>query len=400
MTGRLGIDDVSPVRERGRHPARPWSARSSRSAPRSGARGTTPSPRTWSGAARTTGAPASRPDGPDGPGTDRFDRDRARTTPGMWTFRVDAWSDPWATWRHAVEAKLAAGQSADELANDLETGARLLQRVARRPERRADKRPAVRRRERAARRRRCRCPPGSPTRCSAAVQRDHDRAPGPRADHPGPQRSRSTSTARGRCSAPGTSSSRAPPAARRDRPRGARHVRHRDRRQLDRVAAMGFDVVYLPPIHPVGTVHRKGRNNSVVCRAGRRRLAVGDRVGRRRARRDRPRARHHRRLRRVRRARERAGHGGRARLRAAVRAGPPVGRRAPGVVHRPPRRHDRLRGEPAEEVPGHLPGQLRQRPGGHLRRVAAGGPATGSSTGCGSSGWTTRTPSRRTSGTG
>ena len=34
-------------------------------------------------------------------------------------------------------------------------------------------------------------------------------------------------------------------------------------KELDRVAAMGFDVVYLPPIHPVGTVHRKGRNNSV-----------------------------------------------------------------------------------------------------------------------------------------
>ena len=46
--------------------------------------------------------------------------------------------------------------------------------------------------------------------------------------------------------------------------------------------------------------------------------------------------------------------------------------RAPGVVHHPARRHDRLRGEPAEEVPGHLPAQLRQRPQGHLRRGAAG----------------------------
>jgi starch synthase (maltosyl-transferring) len=32
---------------------------------------------------------------------------------------------------------------------------------------------------------------------------------------------------------------------------------------LPRVAKMGFDVVYLPPIHPIGKVHRKGRNNSV-----------------------------------------------------------------------------------------------------------------------------------------
>jgi starch synthase (maltosyl-transferring) len=32
--------------------------------------------------------------------------------------------------------------------------------------------------------------------------------------------------------------------------------------RLDHVAAMGFDVVYLPPIHPIGLTKRKGRNNS------------------------------------------------------------------------------------------------------------------------------------------
>src|SRR3954451_2828540 len=49
---------------------------------------------------------------------------------GSWTFRVEAWSDPLATWRHAVEVKVEAGQGAEELANDLEEGARLLDRVA------------------------------------------------------------------------------------------------------------------------------------------------------------------------------------------------------------------------------------------------------------------------------
>src|SRR3954468_24535898 len=49
---------------------------------------------------------------------------------GPWTFRVEAWSDPLATWRHAVEVKIEAGQGPDELANDLEEGARLLDRVA------------------------------------------------------------------------------------------------------------------------------------------------------------------------------------------------------------------------------------------------------------------------------
>src|SRR5258706_7152897 len=32
--------------------------------------------------------------------------------------------------------------------------------------------------------------------------------------------------------------------------------------RLPDIAAMGFDVVYLPPVHPIGGTHRKGRNNS------------------------------------------------------------------------------------------------------------------------------------------
>ena len=33
--------------------------------------------------------------------------------------------------------------------------------------------------------------------------------------------------------------------------------------QLERAAAMGFDVAYLPPIHPIGSVNRKGPNNTL-----------------------------------------------------------------------------------------------------------------------------------------
>ena len=35
--------------------------------------------------------------------------------------------------------------------------------------------------------------------------------------------------------------------------------------ELPRIADMGFDVLYLPPIHPIGVTHRKGRNNSVTA---------------------------------------------------------------------------------------------------------------------------------------
>jgi len=37
---------------------------------------------------------------------------------------------------------------------------------------------------------------------------------------------------------------------------------------LARVAEMGFDVLYLPPIHPIGIDFRKGKNNSTSCEPG------------------------------------------------------------------------------------------------------------------------------------
>ena len=39
-------------------------------------------------------------------------------------------------------------------------------------------------------------------------------------------------------------------------------------RRLPELAALGFDVVYLPPIHPIGRTHRKGRNNSRAAEPG------------------------------------------------------------------------------------------------------------------------------------
>ena len=39
-------------------------------------------------------------------------------------------------------------------------------------------------------------------------------------------------------------------------------------KRLEYVAAMGFDVLYLPPIHPIGISFRKGRNNSTIATAG------------------------------------------------------------------------------------------------------------------------------------
>ncbi len=38
--------------------------------------------------------------------------------------------------------------------------------------------------------------------------------------------------------------------------------------RLDDAKAMGFSVVYFPPIHPIGTSKRKGRNNALECQPG------------------------------------------------------------------------------------------------------------------------------------
>jgi starch synthase (maltosyl-transferring) len=39
-------------------------------------------------------------------------------------------------------------------------------------------------------------------------------------------------------------------------------------RRLPEIAALGFDVIYLPPIHPIGETHRKGRNNAPKAEPG------------------------------------------------------------------------------------------------------------------------------------
>jgi starch synthase (maltosyl-transferring) len=52
-------------------------------------------------------------------------------------------------------------------------------------------------------------------------------------------------------------------------PEAGRHGTFRDvEARLGYVAGMGFDILYLPPIHPIGRTHRKGKNNSPVAQPG------------------------------------------------------------------------------------------------------------------------------------
>jgi len=61
------------------------------------------------------------------PGTDRYGAQVSADRRGEWTFHVEAWSDPLATWYHAARVKIPAGIDVELV---FEQGARLLERAA------------------------------------------------------------------------------------------------------------------------------------------------------------------------------------------------------------------------------------------------------------------------------
>jgi starch synthase (maltosyl-transferring) len=143
---------------------------------------------------------------------------------GRWEYRVEGWVDAFATWRHGLARKVEAGQ---DVTVELQLGARLT------GEARLDVATAL----------------GEPLAARMAAR---------------PDRRRSTT------SAPW------PLLVERERARFAawyelfprslgpagRHGTLRDlAAALPYVADLGFDLVYLPPIHPIGRAYRKGPNN-------------------------------------------------------------------------------------------------------------------------------------------
>jgi len=181
-------------------------------------------------------------------------------TPGLWTFRVEGWSHPWATWRHNAEIKLPAGIDtelvrlegedlltrtiADTGATDPEDAARLAAKAAAflasaRPGAMLD---LLR-------------DPEFDALISAHPLRE---LVSPTDEYPlwvdrekalfsswyemFPRSQGAYQTAEGAWVS-GTFDTAA--------------------ERLPAIADMGFDVVYLPPIHPIGRQFRKGRNNTL-----------------------------------------------------------------------------------------------------------------------------------------
>ena len=195
------------------------------------------------------------------PGTDRYEADVVVGCEGLWGFRIEAWADPVTTWRHAIELKVGAGQTADELAVDFEDGARLLLRaLSGVPEvRRAEIARAVARlrddtvhdpRERIA----AACSPRLVALLDAYPLRDLlTRSPMYRI---WVDRRRALFGSWYEFFPRSEGASLDPPRSGTFRTAAER---------LPAIAGMGFDVVYLPPIHPIGEINRKGPNNTLTA---------------------------------------------------------------------------------------------------------------------------------------
>lgn len=183
---------------------------------------------------------------------------------GLWSFRVDGWGDPLTSWHRSVTAKLDAGQSEAELNNDLLVGAALLDRAAAEvpqaaqtllltaaSELRRSGDPVVR----------------AAAALSPAVTELLTQFPVRDLVTPGREWTVWVDRPLARCSAWYEMFPRSTGGwDRHGRPVHGTFATAAA--ALPRIAAMGFNVVYLPPIHPIGKVHRKGRNNAVAAEAG------------------------------------------------------------------------------------------------------------------------------------
>jgi starch synthase (maltosyl-transferring) len=201
---------------------------------------------------------------------DRWRAEVVATTTGTSSFVIEAWSDPLATWYHAIEVKADAGQGTTELANDLELGARLFDKVA---EHCTDSTGVELARAIAADLRRDTT--DLPLRITRALTFEArtlaDQFPIRELITRSPRYDVYVDRERALYGAwyeffPRSINSRIA-AQDGDTEYPSRPVRHGTfadaTAHLDYVADLGFDVVYLPPIHPIGKVNRKGPNNTL-----------------------------------------------------------------------------------------------------------------------------------------
>ena len=193
--------------------------------------------------------------------TDNVDRWRATVVPdqeGAWSFEIHGWSDPVESWRHAAEIKVPAGMDTELMFAE---GALVLERAAKGMAKAGKKTltDAVKALRDTSRPDAVRLGAALAPEVTAAVAAEPLRdlvtvegtypfyADRPRALYGSwyeffPRSEGAYVDAAGKVVS-GTFQTAA--------------------KRLEGVAAMGFDVIYLPPIHPIGKVNRKGPNNTL-----------------------------------------------------------------------------------------------------------------------------------------
>jgi len=174
---------------------------------------------------------------------------------GTYEYTVEAWIDHFASWREGLAKKTEAGQA---VPSELLEGAALIEAAAARADASDREWLTVRaERLRAAAPEEERVREAMEPSLLAVMRRHADRSRAVSYDHPLPLR-----VERERAGF-GAWYEMFPRSA---APRDGRGSTLREAEvRLPEIAAMGFDVLYLPPIHPIGATHRKGRNNSVTA---------------------------------------------------------------------------------------------------------------------------------------
>ncbi|GGH97078.1 alpha-1,4-glucan--maltose-1-phosphate maltosyltransferase [Arthrobacter liuii] len=203
------------------------------------------------------------PRGERGMGTDRWEGVLTPSETGKWSFVIEAWHDRYGTWHHNAEVKIDAGIDVELM---LAEGAKLLGDASAEDFRDEVDRAALRH--------------------AADVLGDQSRGTEERLGA-GFSQEIADIVARQPIRELVTVSEKFPLLVERDRagrgawyeffPRSEGAVKDHNTgawtsgnfrtavRRLDAVAAMGFDILYMPPIHPIGVQHRKGPNNTLVA---------------------------------------------------------------------------------------------------------------------------------------
>ncbi|MDX6689181.1 MAG: hypothetical protein QOG15_638 [Solirubrobacteraceae bacterium] len=182
---------------------------------------------------------------------DRWEGTFAVDRTGRWSWTIEAWTDAFATWRGELERKIEAGQS--DLSGELSEGIVLLEAAAQRAKKGARHRlivAAARTLADPKKRDEVKREAALDTRLLEAVEHDPDRSDATALEQPlvvdvDRERARFGSWYELFPRSWG----------------GLNGVA----REIPELAELGFDVLYLPPVHPIGHTNRKGANNTLVA---------------------------------------------------------------------------------------------------------------------------------------